>query len=349
MPEKKKVTISMLAEELNLSRTAVTLALNGRGHLNPHTVERVRELARKLNYTPDPVARALRTRISNTVGVILLGPIVNPWNSQLVRRFESELARHGLNMLLALPHGDHRKAHEAIVNFSGSRVDGIIMGIVLREQHLAEMLGGFELPVPLVVFNSHEPLQVSSVSVNQVAGGRIAVEYLIRQGHRRIGYLACPDKDMIQPAGSRLSGFRATLEEAGLPSDLVFPRPDPFSRRTGYDAMMELLQSSAKRDLPTAFFCHSDDIALGAMLAIRQMGYRIPDDFSLVGFDDVEESSLEIPALTTVGGALEPLTRGAVDVLRDAISGRHAEPRTLAIQPKLIVRESCKTPDPQIS
>jgi DNA-binding LacI/PurR family transcriptional regulator len=161
-------------------------------------------------------------------------------------------------------------------------------------------------------------------------------------GHTRIGYLCCAPTDLQEMGKSRREGFERALFDHDLPliGRDIYSGGD--GKRGGYQAMRKLLEER-KDDLPTAFFCHNDDIALGAMLAIQQAGLSVPEDFSLIGFDDIDEGRLSCPALTTVGNVKNELAQNLVEVILDVSKNKTASNLIKKeIVPELIIRETVK-------
>jgi DNA-binding LacI/PurR family transcriptional regulator len=185
-----------------------------------------------------------------------------------------------------------------------------------------------------------DEMPVDYVAVDQAEGARIAVNHLIDNGHKRIGYLCCPDEQ--ETGKTRREGFEQALFSHDIP---LFGRDiikGSVSKKGGYSAMKELLRQD-KSKLPTAFFCHNDNVALGAMLAIQQAGYSVPEDFSLIGFDDIEESSLAFPPLTTVGDIKDKLAKELVDTVLNFVENKKESKRIKKeIIPKLVIRDTVK-------
>lgn len=338
MSERKNVTIAEMAKRLGVSGATVAKALNGKGRISPGMVEKIRGLARELRYTPNIAARALRTNLKDVAGVLITSDIVNPWYSQLVSQLELELSGRGLTMLLALGKGDPEKAGYALENFFGGRVCGILAGPVQYCGDSGFLREAVDRQCPLVVFSNLEELPVNSVAIDQEAGAGMAVDYLVKRGHRRIMYLGGLHQNRRQAAGTRFSGYKLAMQAHGLKPEFRI-EPVCNSRHDGFMLMNGLLRSGG--ELPDALFCHNDDVALGAMLALQQAGLRIPDDISLIGFDDIAESSFSVPGLTTIGGVMHELAAELVDMLQHAVADPASVSRKLIV-PKLIVRSTVR-------
>lgn len=335
---KKSATIAGMAAQLGVSTATVAKALNGQGRISPAMVEKVRNLARELKYVPNTAARALRTNVKDAVGVLITSDLVNPWYSQLVSLLESELAARGLSMLLALGKDDSAKAQQALGNFLGGRVRGVLAGPIVHRDALKMLQPALDINLPVVAFNSLDELPIDSVAIDQAAGARLAVEHLTGLGHRHILYLGCPNNSGTTGPGTRHAGYTDAMQRLKLHPEYLHPSAT-ISRRDGYELTCKLLASRRREELPSAMFCHNDDMALGAMLALQQHGLRIPEDISLIGFDDIAESSYSFPTLTTIGGVMHELAAALVDTLQNSASTNEIQMRRL-IPPKLISRAS---------
>ena len=335
--ERKTVTMAEIGSRLGVSSATVAKALHGKGRISAEMVEKIKAVAKELKYVPNTAARALRTNVKDAVGVLITLDIVNPWYSQLVSSLEEELSARGLSMLLGLAKGDLRKAKNAMPNFLGGRIKGLLAGPLFSRADLAFVEEAIDFGLPVVAFNSLEELPLNVVDINQAAGAKLAVEHLVELGHRRIVYLGSPSSVEAQVPSSRYAGFTSAMKASGL-EPLYVSAEGPVSRRAGYQ-LAEFYLDHQGADRATAFFCHNDDLALGAMLAFQQRGLRVPEDLSVIGFDDIEESTCSHPSLTTVGGVMNELAHDLVDLLEQVADSDEVIRKQL-IEPKLIVRES---------
>ncbi len=338
MIECENITIAEMARRLGVSTATVGKVLNGKGRISPETSERVRNLARELNYTPNLAARSLRTNVKDTVGLLITSDIVNPWYSQLVSLLEEELSRRNWKMLLTLGKNDPEKSEHALENFFGGRVCGILAGPIFLSENQKILHSAIERQIPLVAFNNLQELSINYVAIDQAAGASMAIEYLYSLGHRRIYYMRASHGDEEKNTQTRYSGYLSTMQKYGLEPKCLYATQST-GRQNGYELTNQLLNSCRKQDLPTAMFCHNDDTAFGVMLALQQAGLRIPDDISLVGFDDIAESNYSIPGLTTVGGVMNELAVELVSALEKVMEERNQLIQKL-ITPQLIIRGS---------
>lgn len=335
-----KITLATLAKRLNVTTTTVSKALRGKPGIGLEMVEKVQALARELNYQPNFAAQSLKTNSCDSIGLLITSDITNPWYAQLVSCIESELSRRGKTMILSLGKNDDEKERRCLDAFRGGRVTGVIVGPIFRKRNLENIWQSLNNGLPMVLFNCMDEMPVDYVAIDQAQGAKLAVNHLIDNGHRRIGYLCCPQGDLVEVGETRREGFERALFEHGLPlfgHDLI---AGDTSKKGGYEAMKGLLKQD-RATLPTAFFCHNDSVALGAMLAIQQSGLSVPGDISLIGFDDIEESSLAFPALTTVGGIKDMFSKVLVDTILGFVDSKSKAARIQRkVAPKLIVRHT---------
>ena len=342
MKNNGNITLATLANKLNVTTTTVSKALRGKPGIGPDMVKKVQALARELNYQPNFAAQSLKKNSIDSIGLLITSDITNPWYAQLVSSIEAELAKRGKTMILSLGKDDYEKERNCLEAFRGGRVAGVIVGPIFRQRNLENIWQSLNHGLPMVLFNCMDEMPVDYVAVDQVEGARIAVNHLIENGHRKIGYLCSPEEDSQEAGKSRREGFEAALFANDIPlygRDII---KSPVSKKGGYNAMKELLKQD-KSTLPTAFFCHNDNVALGAMMAIQQAGYSVPEDFSLIGFDDIEESSLAFPPLTTVGNIKNKLAKELVDTILNFVENQKKSKRIKKeVKPELIIRDTVR-------
>ena len=334
------VTLATLAKKLNVTTTTVSKALRDKSGIGPEMVKKVKDLARELNYQPNFAAQSLKKSSSDSIGLLITSDITNPWYAQLVSSIESELSKRGKTMILSLGKDDYEKERNCLEAFRGGRVGGVIVGPIFRQRNLENIWQSLNNGLPMVVFNCMDEMPVNYVAIDQAEGARLAVNHLINNGHKRIGYLCCSAGDLQEAGKSRREGFERALFEHDMP---LFGRDiitGEISKKGGYEVMKGLL-SQDREKLPTAFFCHNDNVALGAMLAIQQAGLSVPEDISLIGFDDIEESSLVSPALTTIGGIKGKFAKELVNTILNIVENKTKRIKK-EIAPELIIRATVK-------
>jgi DNA-binding LacI/PurR family transcriptional regulator len=333
------ITLATLADRLNVTTTTVSKALRGKPGIGLEMVKKVQDLARELNYQPNFAAQSLKKSSSDSIGLLITSDITNPWYAQLVSSIESELSKRGKTMILSLGKNDYEKERNCLEAFRGGRVAGVIVGPIFHKRNLENIWQSLNHGLPMVLFNCMEEMPVNYVALNMAAGAKLAVDYFVEMGHRRIGYLCSSEGDLQEMGKTRREGFEQAMFEHGFPligTDIIM---GGITRKSGYEAMKTLL-SQPGRKLPTALFCHNDSVAYGAMTAIHRAGLSVPEDFSLIGFDDLEESCSTEPPLTTIGGVKEELANELVDAILDMAKTKTVKRIKKEIFPKLIIRET---------
>jgi DNA-binding LacI/PurR family transcriptional regulator len=316
-----------------VSHQTVSRVVNRHPSVSTATRERVEAAIVELGYRRNTAARSLVTRRSQTIGVL-----------------GSELSHYGpANTLLGVERAARDAGYfvsvaalrevrrDAILDAVGHFLDQSVDGIVVIVPHLATLAALAELPigVPVVAVGPEGTHTVGGVRVDQRRGAELAIRHLIGQGHVRIGHVAGP-QDWID-AVARADGWRSTLEAAGLAADLV--TEGDWSAGSGYTIGRRLAAARSA----TAVFVANDQMALGVLCALNEAGIRVPQDVSVVGFDDQPEAGYFSPPLTVVRQDFEELGRQCVQMMLAALDGPEG-PRTLVVEPELVLRSSTAPP-----
>lgn len=325
-----------VARDAGVSLTTVSFVLNDRPGIPDDTRARVRASIERLGYRPNRAARGLRTRQTHTVGFVTDEIAVTPFAGRTVTGAHDLAWRHQTLLLIANTTRDPRVVRTAVEELLDRQVDGIVFAVVAtRSTTLPSEISS----VPVVLANCFVTGDaIPCVLPDERNGGAVAAAPLLAAGHTRIAHLA--GRAGSWATKQRLRGFREALRAADLELPEQWLRFGTFRIDSGYSLMRELL---AQPDRPTAVFCGNDRMALGAYLAVKEAGLRIPDDISIVGYDDQEELAADIhPGLTTVALPFYEMGRWAVQALLD---GKVDElpPRTLIPCP-LVERESVAPP-----
>jgi LacI family transcriptional regulator, galactose operon repressor len=296
----------------------------------------VLDAARNLEYRPSLVARSLKQRATRTLGLIVTD-IENPYFPQLVRAVEDAANAEGYAILLCNADEDPEREASYLDVLVERRVDGMIVAASTIGTRQREWLAN--PPVPVVLVNTRSPQSdLPSVASDNRAGGRLAARHLLGLGHRRVGYLMPPPRNLDAP--NRIAGARDELRR--VPAATLAVGHGAATVAGGENAMRELL---ASKPWPTAVIAYNDLMAIGAMRAIRRVGLRVPGDVSLVGFDDVAFAAYAEPALTTVRQETAEMGRWAVATLTERLGERRPSPAAHVVLPvRLEVRESTGPP-----
>jgi LacI family transcriptional regulator len=290
-----RVGIRDVAAAAGVSMTTVSHVLNNAEgkRVNEATRARVRAVAASLGYMPNPLARGLRLRRSQTIGLISDEIATTPYAGKIILGAQEALAAHGSLLMVMNTSGD-QELEEREARLLVRHVDGVLLASMFhREIRVPAALA----QVPVVLLDAVSADQsIPSVVPDEVAGGRAAVDELLAAGHRRVAFIN--NSDDIPAAPGRLAGFLAGLSSAGIPPDDSFIVHCPPTPEDGYQQALRLLN---RPDRPTGMFCFSDRMAMGAYQAAADLGLRIPADLSIVGFDNLELIADALrPGLTTV-------------------------------------------------
>lgn len=325
-------SIKDIAQLANVSHSTVSRALQNSPLVNPETAEKIRRIALESGYRASAVARGLVTRRTLTIGLVVT-TVADPFACEVVSGIEHAANDLGYSVFLADSDADPEREKKVVQSFAERRVDGILV--------TSSRVGALYLPllsemmVPIVLVNNQHPGPfVHSVTIENVEGSRDAAKHLISLGHRRIAYIG--DQFGYQSDTERFAGYRQALDSAAVPlhPELIV-HGDGKPEGAGV-AMAKLLNLP---DPPTAVFCYNDMSALGAMRVIRARGLRVPEDISIVGFDDIFVSAYTQPPLTTVRQPMRQMGILAMESLAKLMSGEGSAIR-IKVGAELIVRES---------
>jgi len=318
-----------VAKRAGVSYQTVSRVLNDSPALRDSTRERVLGAIEELGYRPNPAARALVTSRSNTIGVLssqsaLYGPTTS------IQAIEVAARASGYRLsVTSIDSGDYESIRAGLDFLLGQSIDALV--VLAPQVRVFEAIREVSIGVPFVTLEATELDPGRSISVDQASGARMAVRHLVELGHTEILHIGGPS-DWIE-ARARFDGYARELGDAGLEprAEVVGDWTADFGYRTGLDLL-------ARRDF-TAVFCGNDQTALGLMHACRELGIRVPEDLSVVGFDDTPESAHFAPGLTTVRQNFAEIGRRAVALLLAELRGDD-ELDHAPIAPELVIRES---------
>jgi len=335
----KRITIKDVAEETGLSIAAVSYVLNNKDGVRPETREMVLSAVERLGYVPNYTARGLASHRSRLIGVC--SPQTepgsrlmfdNPFYSKLFSSIEYECRMEGYHVIVSGTDAD-----ESFLKLAQQRsLDGmIIVGSYSKEFYTD--LKKANMPVVLVdTYQNTEKFH--EVRIDDRRGGWMATKYLIDLGHRSIAFISgtLREQGVTQ---LRFEGYRRALEESGIPyrKELVFP--DVVSFESGMSSAEKALKTGS--DI-TAMFCTADIIAIGAMKKTLEMGRRVPDDISIMGFDNLSISEYTSPSITTIGQDIEMKGKLAVEIILDDIDNQVREPRCIELPLQIVERQSTR-------
>ncbi len=332
----KIATMVDVASRAGVSTSTVSHVINQTRYVSEEVTSRVHEAMEELNYQPNVVARSLRTRESRIIGVVV-SDVTNPFFTASVRAIEDEAITHRYNIILCDTDEKPRREAEYLNILFNRRVDGLIVSPSLENADLIASM--VESGTPIVLLDREIPgLDVDVVGCDNEGGAYEAVTHLIDCGHRRIGIIA--GRLEVSTGAERMAGYERALREHDIPIDEALTRSANFSRSLAYQKTTDLLKSS---DPPSALFVCNNTMTLGALAAMSELGLKVPDDVSVVGFDDTEWAALMDPPLTVVSQPVKELGTKATEILiRRIRAGSVKKTHKLTFAPELIVRASCR-------
>ncbi len=348
-------TLRDLSAQLGLSASTVSRALSGRDSKRPSTrarAERIRAAAAAMGYAPNSMARSLKTRRRQVVGLILPN-IMNDYYATAATLVQETLATEGYRVLLSVTNDDPAVETAQLRVLQEERVAGIVRVPSVRAPRIGPRHApvGVALATPTVeLVRQDAPPGTDAVLIDDVDAGRQGTAHVIALGHRRIGILTGPQ--VLSTAHDRLIGYRRALDEAGLLFDEALVDTAPYRRDAARAATMRMLRHVRR---PTAFIATSNELVVGVLQALAACGVRMPDDLSVVGFGNPDWFALLSPALTTVALPIEEMAMAAVHLLlkriraMDAADAGTTDARAPVIsryQARLIVRGSTRQIEP---
>jgi DNA-binding LacI/PurR family transcriptional regulator len=322
------VSIKDIARVACVSHSTVSRALQNPAAVNPRTVDRIRQIARSMGYRPNVIARSLATQRTRTIGVVVTS-VADPFVAEVVTGIEEVAQRDNYAVFLANSNADPDREISAVRSFEDRRVDGVVV--------MASRVGALYLPllqelnVPIVLVDNQHPGDFAhSISINDREGARLAVRHLGEFGHTQIAYIG--DRHGLQSDQDRFCGYSDEVAEV-RPELVVHGDGCPEG---GLAAMESLL---ALRRPPTAVFCYNDMTAVGALRCLHSHRVRVPEDISVIGFDDLTISRFLEPPLTTIRQPRAEMGRDAATTLLKLMRGEQVKVKT-RIAGKLILRDS---------
>lgn len=333
----KPPTIKDIARQLNISVSTVSRAIRNASDVNPETKKAVLALVEEINYQPNQLALSLRNKQTHTIGVIV--PNLDYVLSMMVRGIDEVALEAGYTVMICQSNESFGREIVNTRRLLDSLVDGFIISVSSETKTFDHFKKIQEKNIPMVVFDRVTPALVApSVRLDNEMGGFIATEHLLEQGYKKIAILAGPKNLGI--SNSRMDGYLAALKKHKIKKDDDLIIHCDFNQDYAYYATQELL-SMKKR--PDAIFTISDRMAIGAMLAIKKKGLRMPEDIGLVGFNNEPVTSLVTPQISSVDMSAFELGKAAAKLFIETM--HHHEDMTSVenvLKPKLFIRESSK-------
>ena len=336
----KTLTLKNIAKKVGVSTSTVSRVLNGtpsRIPVSEKTKRKVHKLVKELDYHPDVYARSLRSRKSYTVGVVI-EDVEDPYFGPVIRAIEETLIPRDYHFLVTNARNEGKRELVCVDYLLSRLVEGIIFAGTPEGYNDEAIKKVTKKGIPCVLLKRKSGMRLPSITINNENGGYIATQHLLKLGHQRIAFLSGPAHK--SDSQNRLKGYKKALREFGIGSQEKLIEKGNHTPESGYKMMKRLLKKCPET---TACFAYDDLVALGAMKAIQEEGKRIPEDFSIVGFDDNLPVQYPYPPLTTVRQPVREMGGRAVNLLLDSIlSGGKKPAETVVFPLKLIIRQTTK-------
>ena len=337
MSSNQHITIKQVAEKAGVSIQTISRVLNKRPDVSPETRKRVEQIIESLGYQPYALARGLASKRTFTLGLIS-ADFTDYWFAQVATAAEAEAHEHGYFFMLGTTGMNPRDEPKFLRLLTERHVEGILF---IRAEHLKdfEHLRNLQQSgIPVVSTGFYLPgSEFSFIEVDNLDGARQATQHLLNLGHRQIAMITGPQG--LNSVENRTQGYLQALQSAGVvPNPELIMQGQSWWHRAGYDGTKALLN---KRLPFTALFAHNDRLARGAMLALSEASLKVPQDISIVGYDDIPEAEFADPPLTTIRQPMRAVGQAAAHLLITLIEDPHAAPQQLLFNAELVSRSSC--------
>jgi LacI family transcriptional regulator len=337
MKENRHVTIKQVAQEAGVSIQTVSRVLNNRPDVSPETRQRIQKIIDDLCYQPFAIARGLATKRTFTLGLIA-SDFTDYWFAKVVTGAEAEARKHGYFFMLGSTDCNPQDEPKFLRLLTERHVEGILFVRANRPCDMDYLRNLQQSGIPVVSTGFYLPdPELSFIEVDNLDGGQKATQHLISLGHKQIAMITGPSNP--NSVTERMKGYHLALQSAGIPADpKLIVHGETWLHRSGYDAMKVLLG----RKVPfTAVFAHNDRLAKGAISALNEAGLKVPQDISIIGYDDIPEAEFSDPPLTTIRQPMQEVGTAAAELLIKLIEDPNAAPQQMLFKTELVSRSSC--------
>ena len=330
------VTIKDIAKVANVSYATVSRALNNSHEISDKTKKRIKEIADEMGYMPNEIAKGLVTKSSSTIGLII-PDITNPFFSELAQGFEECANKYGFQVFLCNSNWDMEREMRYLSTLYGKRVDGMVITPATNKlDHLSE--NSFK-NMPMVIA-AYKPsyTDCNYVVIDDFKSAVIATEYLVKLGHKKIAFIGGREESNTNI--ERIRGYRETLKNHEIQYEVSYVKNGSYKQDSGYELTKDLL---LKNETPTAILAGNDIIALGVIQAIEEFGLKVPENISVIGFDDISYASLDKIQLTTVLQPKYKIGEMCFEILYQKIQNPNDKTHINKIlNPELVIRKTCR-------
>jgi DNA-binding LacI/PurR family transcriptional regulator len=345
MNPKKTVNLKKIAEHLGLGITTVSdILLRGKTNYRATTIEKVRQAALDLKFQPNALAQSMRSGNTKTIGLLITFNIVDPFFAEVVNHLEDLFEKAGYMVLLSISDKNVERDRQVLRFFESRRVDGVVMGPVYDLQGVASIQDYYKTSLPCVSVLADPRITGDQVNLKEghYTIGQMAAEYFLEAGHTRMGYIMASQPLHREGDKTPFRGFYETLKAAGCYEEKWIWPAEQALPDLAFNMMKSILAENRLEDLPTAIYCHNDHCALGAISAAKSAGYRVPEQLSFMGTDNILTSAFMTPPLTTIDLCAREMAEEVASLLLDRMNHPNRPKRERLVKPRLVQRDSVR-------
>lgn len=330
-------TIVDIARKANVSIATVSRVMNGTGQVSEKTRKKVLKIIEEDHYVPNSVARSLVMKSTKIIGVIV-ADILNPFYAEIIRSIQDEVDKAGYSIISCNSDEDMEKEKQCIQMLMEKHVDAIILaGGRGKGEFFNAHVHAAARQLPVVLVNEYlDGENIYSIVCNKKKGAYLGINYLLELGHRDIAMIT--GYEDYKPSIEKLNGYKKALKEAGIPFRKEYVTYGDYHPDGGSNNVKELM---ALEKPPTAILAANDLMAMGAVRTLYDMGYRVPEDVSVIGFDDITMNQYFLPALTSIRQEMKLQGSMAVELLNQIFKEESGIKKKQVVEPSLVVRNTC--------
>lgn len=329
-------TITDVANKAGVSSTTVSYVISGKRYVSDTLKEQVFKAMKEIGYKPNNLARSLRLGKSDTIGLVIPDSS-NLFFAEIAKHIEDLGFKNGYTVFLCNSDDMIEKQREYIEVLIAKQVDGIVFISVSNDEDTINNLNSAGIPF-VIVDREEDDATTDIILVDNYLGGYIATSYLISLGHKKIGTITGPSP--VNPSSYRYQGYLKALKDHEIKFRKEYVTTGDFRFMSGFIAMEKLLKLQQS---PSAVFVQNDMMVLGAYRAINKLGLRVPEDISIVGYDNSPIAEIMTPSLTTIAQPIYEIAKSTINILLGRIKGNKDDfPARITLKPEIIVRDSCK-------
>jgi LacI family transcriptional regulator len=332
-----KVTINDIAKLAKVSKSTISRVINNSGPVSEKTRKAVRDAIEVLNYQPNEIARSLSLKKTQTIGIILQD-IRNPYYAKACWYADTHFRNYDLRTIICNADNDPEREEAYLQAMRYRNVEGILcIGVQENASSILNFVSQVDIPIVLVD-REVDSSEIATVNVDNIFGGQLVVDYLFSLGHSRIAFVT---SSYTTAEKYRLEGYRSALQNRDVPGEkeLVISQSEELWHRGECPELIDILR---RKDRPSAIFASNDFKALQVLRLLQRVNITIPQDLSLVGYDDIESSSIVTPALTTVHQPIDKMIDTGVQMLVKQIEDTNENKKQVIMKPWLVERESTR-------